>query len=248
MKIEVRAFYRFVSLPDYEQRREALLEAMHLHEIKGTIILATEGINGGIAGSPENIASFWGFLTAYQAFDSLPYKVSYDDENPYDKAKVKLRKEIVTLGVEGIDPSQKTGVLLSPEEWNQFLKEEDVLVIDTRNTYEIEKGSFKNAIDPNTRNFRDFPEYVEKHLMDQKDKKVLMYCTGGIRCEKSTAYLLKLGFKDVYHLEGGVLNYLEKIPESDSLWQGECFVFDNRVVVDHSLEKVPGAVSTKWRS
>ncbi|MCX7114773.1 MAG: rhodanese-related sulfurtransferase [Gammaproteobacteria bacterium] len=247
LPIEVRAFYKFVALPDYEERRAALLATMQEHHIKGTILLAHEGINGGIAGTHADVAAFCQVLCSYAEFEDLTFKLSEDAENPYDKAKVKLRKEIVTLGIEGIEPLKKqTGVYVSPKDWNQMLQDPEVLVVDTRNKYEIKMGTFKGALNPQTQHFREFPTYVQENLAQHKDKKIAMYCTGGIRCEKSTAYLLEQGFKSVYHLEGGILNYLETVPEAESMWEGDCFVFDNRVAVDSHLEKVPGAVSTKW--
>jgi UPF0176 protein len=242
---DIYAFYKFVQVPHYESYREPLLAAMHEHEILGTILLADEGVNATIAGPSEKMKLFWQLFSAYPEFKDIDYKVSHDDSNPFDKAKVKLRKEIVTLGVPEINPLLAVGEYVKPEEWNTLIQDPEVLVIDTRNTYETYCGTFKGAIDPHTRNFRDFPEYVEQHLLDKKDKKIAMYCTGGIRCEKSTAYLKQLGFEKVYHLEGGILNYLETISPENSLWEGGCFVFDNRISVDHQLNKVPGAVSTK---
>lgn len=225
-------FYKFVPLIDYQDMKEPLLAAMKEHEILGTILLASEGINGGMAGTPDNIAKFYEYLRSFSSFSDLTFKESYDDFMPFEKAKVKLRKEIVTLGVTGIDPLQETGTRIYPKEWNQLISDPEVLVVDTRNTYEYELGSFKNAINPETENFRDFPTYVEKHLMDKKDKKIAMFCTGGIRCEKSTAYLMSLGFKDVYQLEGGILNYFKETSSNESLWEGGCFVFDERITID----------------
>lgn len=242
---DIYAFYKFVQVPHYESYREPLLEAMRELSIRGTILLAEEGVNATIAGPTEQMRAFWQLLCAYPEFQDLSYKLSHDDHNPFDKAKVKLRKEIVTLGVSGINPLNAVGEYVTPHAWNELIEDPEVLVIDTRNTYETDCGTFKGAIDPRTRNFRDFPAYVDQHLLDKKDKKIAMYCTGGIRCEKSTAYLKQLGFENVYHLEGGILNYLETISPEDSLWEGGCFVFDNRIEVDHQLNKVPGAVSTK---
>lgn len=241
---DIYAFYKFINVPHYETYREPLLAAMREFNILGTILLAEEGINGTIAGLTEHIETFWQVLTAYAEFKDLQYKLSHDDLNPFDKAKVKLRKEIVTLGI-NVNPLAEVGEYVKPEAWNALIQDPDVLVIDTRNTYEIDSGTFKGAINPKTRNFRDFPEYVNTHLLDKKDKKIAMFCTGGIRCEKSTAYLRQQGFKQVYHLEGGILNYLETIPEQHSLWEGGCFVFDNRIAVDGQLNKIEGAVSTK---
>lgn len=242
---DIYAFYKFVPVPQFETYREPLLIAMREHHILGTILLADEGINGTIAGTPEEMNVFWSCLCAYPEFEDLPYKVSHDDVNPFDKAKVKLRKEIVTMGVPTVNPREVVGEYVKPEAWNELIQDPEVLLIDTRNTYEIDCGTFKGAINPETRNFRDFPEFVKTHLLDKKDKKIAMCCTGGIRCEKSTAYLKQLGFEKVYHLEGGILKYLETIPEEQSLWEGGCFVFDNRIAVDGHLNKIEGIVSTK---
>ena len=161
----------------------------------------------------------------------LFFRERYDDMMPFDKAKVKFRKEIVTLGIEGIDPLECTGTRISPADWNAFISRPDVLLIDTRNDYEVEFGTFKYAINPCTENFRDFPEYVKTQLIDKKDQKIAMFCTGGIRCEKSTSYLKSLGFQDVYQLDGGILNYLDSVPAEDSMWEGSCYVFDERISV-----------------
>lgn len=245
-EFKILAFYKFVALPHYEEMRLPLLEAMQRFEVLGTIILANEGVNGGLAGSPEALSCFCEVLCAYPEFQDLAFKVSWDSVNPFDKAKVKLRAEIVTLGVDGIDVHQQGGEYVEPEAWNTLIQDPDVVVVDTRNVYEMHAGLFKGAVNPMTRNFRDFPQYVEENLMDKKDKKIAMYCTGGIRCEKSTAYLKGLGFKSVYQLHGGILKYLEVVPPEQSLWEGNCFVFDNRIELDHKLDAVPGAVSTKW--
>ena len=228
----IASFYKFVPLPDYESMKPALLNVMRQHDILGTIILASEGINGSFASTPDNMVILYDYLRSEPRFADLFFRERYHDEMPFDKAKVKFRKEIVTLGVPGVDPLHNTGTRLSPEEWNRLITCPDVLVIDTRNTYEVELGTFKGAINPNTENFRDFPEYVRQQLLDKKDRKIAMCCTGGIRCEKSTAYLQNLGFNDVYQLEGGILNYLETIPDEESLWEGQCFVFDERIAVD----------------
>ncbi len=227
----IASFYKFVPLHDYEDMKVPLLAAMKEHHIWGTIILAHEGINGSFAGKPHEVSSLYNYLRLDDRLSDLNFKETYDDLMPFEKAKVKFRKEIVTLGVEGIDPLKSTGTHVSPEEWNSLISDPDVVVIDTRNTYEVEHGTFKGAINPNTENFRDFPEYVKNNLMDKKDKKVAMFCTGGIRCEKSTAYLKSLGFTDVYQLNGGILNYVDSTPVEDSLWEGTCFVFDERIAI-----------------
>lgn len=237
-EIIIAAFYKFVSLEDYETKREPLLAKMHELGIKGTIILASEGINGSFGGSRESMDQYYQVLRQDPRLSDLNFKETFDKENPFEKSKVKLRKEIVTLGINNIDPLKTVGTYLNPEEWNELIKDPDVVIIDTRNDYEYELGTFKNAINPNTDNFRNFPEYVKEHLIDKKDKKIAMFCTGGIRCEKSTAYLKELGFPSVYHLHNGILNYIEEMPKEESLWEGQCFVFDNRVAVDADLERV----------
>jgi UPF0176 protein len=236
--IVIASFYKFVSLDDYETLREPMLGSMHETNIKGTIILAKEGINGSFAGTREKMELFYQLLRKDVRLTDLHFKETFDKENPFAKAKVKLRKEIVTMGIKEVDPIQSAGVYLNPEEWHEFIQDPEVILIDTRNDYEYELGSFKNAINPNTEHFRNFPEYVQQHLQDKKDKKIAMYCTGGIRCEKSTAYLIDQGFKKVYHLKDGIINYIEKMPENESLWEGSCFVFDDRVAVNNKLERV----------
>lgn len=201
-------------------------------ELLGTVILAHEGINGSVCGTRENISCFYQYLNNIAEFSDLTFKETYEKYMPFAKAKVKFRKEIVTLGVEGVNPLKNPGIHVSPEEWNELISDPDTVVIDTRNDYEIGLGTFKQAINPKTENFRDFPTYVAEHLMDKKDKKIAMFCTGGIRCEKSTAYLRDLGFDSVYQLNGGILNYLDEIPPDQSLWQGTCFVFDDRIAIE----------------
>lgn len=232
----IAALYKFVALPDYQELREPLLEHCLQAGVKGTLLLASEGINGTIAGTREGIDSVLAYLKADARLQNLSHKESLDAEMPFYRMKVKLKKEIVTMGVEGIDPRQVVGTYVAPADWNQLISDPEVVVVDTRNDYEYELGSFKGALNPNTRSFREFPQYVAEHLDPAKHKKVAMFCTGGIRCEKSTAYLKEQGFEEVYHLHGGILQYLEDVPVEDSLWQGECYVFDNRVSVDHHLQ------------
>jgi UPF0176 protein len=231
----VAALYKFVRLPDYQQLRDKLYEFMVLHKVKGTLLLAEEGINGTICGSREGIDAVKGWLDADGRFAGLSYKESFSDEQAFYRTKVKLKKEIVTMGVEGVDPAHIVGTYLKGEAWNQVISDPDTIVIDTRNDYEVAIGTFKNAINPNTTSFREFPQWAAENLDKNKHKKVAMFCTGGIRCEKSTAYLKEQGFDEVYHLDGGILKYLEEVPEQQSLWQGECFVFDQRVAVKHGL-------------
>ncbi|WP_028774017.1 rhodanese-related sulfurtransferase [Shewanella waksmanii] len=236
-KVVVCALYKFVTLADHEQLQVPLLQQMERLQIKGTLLLANEGINGTVAGSQSAIDALLVWLGEQPGLDNIVYKLSFDDEMPFYRTKVKLKKEIVTMGVEGIDPRRVVGTYVKPKDWNKLISDPEVLLIDTRNDYEVDIGTFKHAVDPKTKTFREFPDYVKDNLDPQQHKKVAMFCTGGIRCEKSTAYLKEQGFDEVYHLEGGVLKYLEEVDQKDSLWQGECFVFDNRVSVNHDLEK-----------
>jgi UPF0176 protein len=233
----VAALYRFARLPQFEALRQPLLDQCVLLGIRGTLLLANEGINGTVAGTREGIDSLLVYLKAIPELAELDHKESFCDELPFYRMKVKLKKEIVTMGVEGIDPQVTVGRYVEPKDWNALISDPDVLLVDTRNDYEVEIGTFKGALDPNTSSFREFPEYVKTHLDPSKQKKVAMFCTGGIRCEKATAYMIEQGFDEVFHLKGGILKYLEDVPEDQSLWQGECFVFDNRVSVNHRLEK-----------
>lgn len=245
----ILAFYKFTPLSDYELMREPLLKTMKENNIKGTIIIASEGLNGSFCGLKEEIEPLVNLLKSYPELQRLQFNTTYDDFNPFAKAKVKLRKEIVTMGEENIDPNSLPGTHLNPEEWNELIADPEVILIDTRNDYEIQLGTFKNSINPNTENFRDFPAYVQQHLINKKDKKIAMCCTGGIRCEKSTSYLKKLGFSEVYQLDGGILNYLESVAEKDSLWEGSCFVFDERVALDKNLKSHErGSIDTEWKN
>jgi UPF0176 protein len=236
-KIVVAALYRFAALENYRELRQPLLNLMLGNEVKGTLLLAREGINGTVAGSQASIDKLLEWLRSDSRLKDLSCKFSYDDEAPFYRTRVKLKKEIVTMGVEGIDPGLIVGTYVKPEDWNSLISDPEVTLVDTRNAYETAIGSFKSAKVPNTESFREFPEYVADNLDPLKNRRVAMFCTGGIRCEKSTAFLKQQGFDEVYHLQGGILKYLEKVPESESLWQGECFVFDNRVSVNHALEK-----------
>ena len=231
----VAALYKFVALPDYRELREPLLDVCLNAGVKGTLLLATEGINGTIAGSRLAIDEVLAYLKSDARFNDIDHKESLDSELPFYRMKVKLKKEIVTMGREGIDPKMLVGHYVEPQDWNALITDPEVTVIDTRNHYECDIGSFEGAINPQTKTFKEMPAFVDQQLDPAKHKKVAMFCTGGIRCEKSTAYLLEQGFDEVYHLKGGILKYLEEVPEEKSLWQGECFVFDNRVAVDHDL-------------
>jgi UPF0176 protein len=233
----VAAFYKFVSIPDYRSIRESLQRRCEELGLLGSILLAEEGINGTISGPEPSVRRLFDELRADERFQELHYKESWAAEQPFYRMKVRLKKEIVSLGVDGVDPNETVGEYVAPEDWNDLISREDVRVIDTRNHYEYNLGTFKGAEDPVTASFRDFPEWVDKHLDPENDQQVAMFCTGGIRCEKATSYLLGLGFKNVYHLDGGILNYLETVPRDESLWNGDCFVFDNRVTVDHDLQE-----------
>lgn len=235
--IVVAAMYKFVALPDFKALREPLLNFCVSQGIKGTLLLAHEGINGTVAGTREAINALLNYLRQDTRLVDIEHKEAFDDAQAFYRMKVKLKKEIVTMGVESIDPTQDVGTYVEAKDWNALISQPDVLLVDTRNYYEYNIGTFAGAINPETTTFREFPQYVKTHLDPAKHKKVAMFCTGGIRCEKSTAYLKQQGFDEVYHLKGGILKYLEEVPESETLWQGECFVFDNRVAVNHKLEK-----------
>ncbi len=232
--IVIAALYQFKVVNDAAALQEALKVLCREHAIRGTLIVAPEGINGTVSGSREAIDALHHYLLSV-GFDSMEYKESFAPEHTFKKLKIKLKKEIVTLGVH-VDPREKVGTYLQPKEWHEFIQQPDVIIIDTRNDYEFLTGTFEGAIDPETKSFGEFPAYVEKHLKDAKDKKIAMFCTGGIRCEKSTSYLLQEGFGEVYHLKGGILNYLAEVPPEESLWKGECFVFDRRVGVCHGVD------------
>ncbi|WP_261844451.1 oxygen-dependent tRNA uridine(34) hydroxylase TrhO [Aliamphritea ceti] len=236
-QVVVCALYKFATLEDYQEIREPLRLLLEDNGIRGTLLLAKEGINGTVAGSREGIDALLAWLKNDPRLADTVYKESFDESNPFYRTKVKLKKEIVTMGVEGIDPKQVVGTYVKPQDWNALISDPDVILVDTRNDYEVQVGTFEGAINPETETFREFPKYVKDNLDPEKNKKVAMFCTGGIRCEKSTAYLKEQGFDEVYHLEGGILKYLEEVPEEETMWQGECFVFDNRITVNHQLEK-----------
>jgi UPF0176 protein len=231
----VTTFYKFVTLPDCAELRPVLLQYCQEQGLKGTILLAEEGINGTIAGSQAAIAAVLAWLKADPRLADLEHKESIAETVPFARMKVKLKREIVTLGQPEVNPAVQVGTYVTADKWNALITDPDVMVIDTRNQYEVSIGTFQGAIDPQTHSFREFPAYV-KQIDPAKHPKVAMFCTGGIRCEKASAYLLNQGFQQVYHLKGGILKYLEEVPPDESLWQGECFVFDDRVAVQQSLE------------
>lgn len=236
--IKVAALYRFVSFAAPEELQPRIHEQCIAGGIKGTILLAYEGINGTVAGTPTAIDGLIAFLRDIPGCAELDVKYSHAMEMPFYRMKVRLKKEIVTLGVEGIDPKREVGTYVQPEDWNALISDPDTVLIDTRNDYEVAIGTFEGAVDPRTKSFSEFPDWFRAHRAELAEGKTkfAMFCTGGIRCEKSTAFLKAEGIEQVYHLEGGILRYLENIPEVDSKWRGECFVFDERVSVKHGLE------------
>lgn len=235
--VVIAALYKFVALDDFETIQAPLLAFCNKQNIKGTLLLAREGINGTVAGSRESIDALLTYLKTDDRLATLEHKESYADIVPFYRIKVRLKKEIVTIGDKTVDPTSTVGQYVKPQDWNGLINDPDVLLIDTRNDYEVEVGTFKNAVDPHTTSFREFPEYVRDNLDKTKHKKVAMFCTGGIRCEKASSFMLNEGFDEVYHLEGGILKYLEEVPVKEQLWEGECFVFDNRVTVDNQLNQ-----------
>ena len=241
MKIDlfrVAAFYSFIGLSDLLQLKREFTEFLKNQDISGTMLIASEGINGTLAGKKSSINEFKNFLKSKNLYEAKNFKTSHCEYDPFPRLKIKLKDEIVTIGNKSVDPKKIVGEYIPPEDWNQLIADEEVMVLDTRNTYEHSIGSFKNAIQPETTNFREFPAWldqVEASGLD-KNKKVAMFCTGGIRCEKASSLMRSKGFENIYHLQGGILNYLEKINEEDSLWRGECFVFDDRVSINHKLQ------------
>jgi UPF0176 protein len=231
----VAALYHFARLPDPAGARPTLLHLMQEQGVKGTLILAGEGVNGTIAGTRAGIDAVLAHLRSWPGFAELVWKESPATDMPFQRSKVKIKAEIVTLGLPGIDPTARTGHRVAPLDWNALVRAPDVAVIDTRNTYEVAIGTFQGAVDPGTRQFRDFPAWWADNAQAFAGKRIAMFCTGGIRCEKSTNFLLSQGVSQVFHLQGGILKYLEQVPKDQSLWQGECFVFDERVSVTHGL-------------
>jgi UPF0176 protein len=237
MPLVVVALYKFVDLPDFVEMRVPLLDVCTKNRIGGTLLLAREGINGTVAGTREGVDSLLAYLKSDSRFKDLEHKESSAEKMPFRRMKVRLKKEIVTLGVPEADPNLRVGTYVKPEDWNHLISDPDVVLIDTRNEYEVAIGTFEGAINPNTESFREFPDYVRANLDPVRQKKVALFCTGGIRCEKASALMLHMGFDKVYHLQGGILKYLEKVPEEESKWKGECFVFDGRVSVADKLRQ-----------
>lgn len=232
---QVAALYRFFPIDDPEALRNELLPLCQQSAVRGTLIVATEGINGTIAGKPDAVKSVVSKLKTLEGFEGAEIKYSEASEMPFRRMKIRIKQEIVTMGVADIDPVADRGEYVEPQDWNALISDPQTILIDTRNAYETAVGTFNQAIDPNTASFREFPGWIEKHREQLRGRKVAMFCTGGIRCEKATAYVKSAGIDEVFHLKGGILKYLENIPENDSLWHGECFVFDERVTVKHGL-------------
>tara|TARA_B100002019_G_scaffold30214_1_gene24179 strand:- start:1084 stop:2058 length:975 start_codon:yes stop_codon:yes gene_type:complete len=239
-KYIISTFYKFLVLENYKELKIKFDKSLSKTNIKGTILLANEGVNGTIAGSESDLKKFFLYMDKFSQFKDINPKFSSSNKNPFLRMKVRLKKEIVTIGIPEVSPSNLVGKYLNVEEWNEFLNESDSMIIDTRNDYEVSIGTFKNSINPKIKSFRNFPNWVQKNLIDKKvskKSKIGMFCTGGIRCEKSTSYLKQLGFENVFHLDGGILKYLENVKSDENEWKGECFVFDYRVSLNHSLEK-----------
>lgn len=233
---KVAALYRFCRLHDHAALREPLFSFCAERGIRGTLLLAPEGINGTVAGSDAAIDQLLSWLSEEVGTGDAEVKFSRAEEMPFHRLKVRLKREIVTMGVEDVDPLEDVGAYVDPQAWNRLIEDPETVVIDTRNGYETAIGTFAGAVDPGTGSFREFPAWVERNRASLEGRKIAMFCTGGIRCEKATSYMKSLGFEDVYHLKGGILRYLEEVPASQSLWQGECFVFDERVSVVHGLQ------------
>ncbi len=234
-KYHIAALYQFVEQPNFRKLQQPLLEFCLQKEVIGSLLLAAEGINGTIAGAKENVNSVLNFLQGPGWFPGLEAKVSFASTPPFYRMKVRLKKEIVTMGVPSVNPRECVGTYVEPTQWNELLADPGLLLIDTRNDYEVAIGSFRGAQNPQINTFKEFPPWLRKHLPKNDNPKVAMFCTGGIRCEKSTSFLKQEGVKEVFHLKGGILKYLETIPEAESLWEGQCFVFDQRVSVGHGL-------------
>ncbi len=234
--IVIAALYKFVPMQSHEALREPLKELCEAHQVRGILLLAHEGINGTVAGPREGIDALLGFLRGQPGLEDLLHKESFADEQPFIRMKVRLKQEIVTMGVPSVDPLDKVGTYVDPQDWNDIIADPEVVLVDTRNDYEVRVGTFEGAIDPDITSFRDFPAWVDANFDPSRHKKVAMFCTGGIRCEKASSYLLSKGFETVFHLKGGILKYFEEVPTEQSAWKGDCFVFDGRIAVDQELK------------
>ncbi len=233
----VATFYCFTPLPDCPDWSVRLEQECNAHDVLGTIILANEGLNATIAGPHAGVKAVLAFIRADERFADMPHRACETERITFHRLRIIIRPEIVTLGDPSVSPNNAVGEYVAPEDWNELINDPDVLLVDTRNDYEVELGTFKGATNPETRTFGEWDTYVQQNLFDAKQKKVAMFCTGGIRCEKASAHLLQHGFEQVYHLQGGILNYLQQTQPEDSQWEGECFVFDHRVTVVHGLER-----------
>ncbi|MEM7777395.1 MAG: rhodanese-related sulfurtransferase [Pseudomonadota bacterium] len=238
-RFDVAALYCFAPMPEPAEQRATLQALCDANDVLGTLLVADEGINGTIAGNRAGLDAVIGYVRAIPGFGDLDVKWSRAVKQPFVRMKARLKREIVTMGVDGIDPNATVGTYVAPEDWNALIQDPNVVLVDTRNDYEVAIGTFEGAVDPNTKSFRDFPDWAEQNLSPKAGQKIAMFCTGGIRCEKATALLKSRGFEDVYHLQGGILRYLETVPADESLWQGECFVFDQRVSVGAELKPGP---------
>jgi UPF0176 protein len=241
MPYKVAAFYQFAALPDFRELREPLRAICADLKLKGSVLLAQEGINGTLVGAADAIDALIEELRRGDLFggrlDNLELKFSHAQAMPFQRLKIRLKKEIVTLGDASVDPTRQVGIYVDPADWNDLIAAQDTLVIDTRNAFEVAMGTFAGAIDPGIKSFGQFKDFAARHLDPAKHRKVAMFCTGGIRCEKASAYLLSRGFAEVYHLKGGILKYLEHVSVAESRWRGECFVFDDRVALSHGLRE-----------
>lgn len=236
LPIKVCALYKFANLEDIETLQAKIKPALKELDIHGILLIANEGINGTLSGSEENLEKAIAIIGNETGINQISRKYSWAQNHPFGRLRVRLKKEIVTLGIENINPNNQVGTYIKPQDWNDIISNKEVLVLDTRNDYEVEIGTFKGAIDPKTKIFREFPEFVRENYDPKIHKKVAMFCTGGIRCEKASSFMLNEGFEEVYHLEGGILNYLAQVPKEESLWEGECFVFDKRTAVGYGIE------------
>ena len=236
MERTITTFYQFADLPDFKEWKSRLEELGEKEQVLGTVILGKEGINATISGPEGGVRDFMAFIRADERFAGMPSRSTFTSRETFYRLRVVIRDEIVTLGIPGIDPTEVVGQYVEPEDWNALIDDPDILLVDTRNDYEVELGTFKGALDPDTQNFSEWPDFVKDSLKKSSKRKIAMFCTGGIRCEKASSHLLQNGFEEVYHLKGGILNYLEKIGPEESLWEGECFVFNHQVSVTHGLK------------
>lgn len=237
-------FYHFVDIKNPQEIQPTWKRFMEDHNVQGTILVTPEGINSTISGERSGVDAVLAMIRSDERFSAMAHKESFSKTNPFKKARVKFKKETIPMNYKA-DPNKIVGTYVKAEDWNALISDPDVMLVDTRNAYELHLGTFKGALNPQTQTFKELPKWVEDHLDKKKHKKIAMFCTGGIRCEKSTSYMLDQGFEEVYHLDGGILKYLENIPEEESLWEGECYVFDDRVAVGHGLKPSKDAVVCK---